>query len=102
MKIFNKIRPNDINIEKPISDKKEVLTYYAFNEPALNGFSKELSEARNKKDNNYQIISKKEIECSTLDQILSENIENDKEIDFLTIDVEGLDFKIIRFISIQT
>ena len=42
MKLFNKIRPRDINIEKAISDKKEVLTYYVFNDPALNGFSKKL------------------------------------------------------------
>ena len=48
---FNKIRPRDINIEKPVSDKKQVLTYYAFNEPALNGFSKELSDTRSNKNN---------------------------------------------------
>ena len=52
MKPFNKIRPRDINIEKPVSDKKQVLTYYAFNEPALNGFSKELSDERKNANNN--------------------------------------------------
>ena len=40
MKLFNKFCPRDINIEKLISDKTQTLTYYAFNEPALNGFSK--------------------------------------------------------------
>ena len=56
MKSFNKLRKRDINIEKPVSDKKQILTYYAFNESALNGFSKELSEERSNKNNGYDII----------------------------------------------
>jgi len=40
MKLFNKFRPRDINIEKPVSDKKQILTYYAFNESALMVFLK--------------------------------------------------------------
>ena len=96
MKIFNQIRPRDINIEKPVSDKKQVLTYYAFNEPALNGFSKELSNERAKKDNNYHIIFKKDIETSTLTEILDSYLPVKKEIDFLSIDVEGLDFLVLK------
>lgn len=96
MKAFSKIRPRDVNIEKPVSDKKEVLTYYAFNEPALNGFSKELSEERESKDNNYHILFKKDIETSTLEDILDENLPKNKQIDFLSIDVEGLDFIVLK------
>lgn len=66
MKPFNKFRPRDINIEKPVSGKKQVLTYYAFNESALNGFSKELSEERASNENNYHIIFEKDIETLTL------------------------------------
>ena len=44
MSLFKKLRPRDVNIEQPISDNVESLTYYHFNEPALNGFSKDLSE----------------------------------------------------------
>lgn len=95
MKIFNKIRPRDINIEKPISDKKQVLTYYAFNEPALNGFSKELSDKRNGQGS-YFLESTKDIETSTLDEILDENLPKNQEIDFLSIDVEGLDFMVLK------
>lgn len=93
---FNKIRSRDINIEKPISDKKQVLTYYAFNEPALNGFSKELSEERVSQDNNYHIIFEKDIETSTLEEILDINLPKNKQIDFLSIDVEGLDFMVLK------
>jgi len=97
MKLFQKYRSRDINIEKPISDKKQILTYYAFNEPALNSFSKELSEKREKEANGYHIIFEKNIETSTLEEILDRNLQNKNiEIDFLTIDVEGLDFIVLQ------
>lgn len=98
MKLFNKIRSKDINIEKPVSDKREMLTYYAFNEPALNGFSKEISEKRND-GNNYFIKFTKEIETVTLEEILDKNLPKGKSIDFLSIDVEGLDFKVLKSIN---
>jgi len=100
MIIFNKIRPRDINIEKPISDKKQILTYYAFNEPALNGFSKELSEKRNGirsgKNVEYFIKFTKDIETTTLEDILDKYLPKNQSIDFLSIDVEGLDFEVLK------
>jgi FkbM family methyltransferase len=96
MKAFESIRPRDINIEKPVSDKKQVLTYYAFNEPALNGFSKELSAERANKSNNYHIIFEKDIDTATLEEILDKNLPKNQEIDFLSIDVEGLDFMVLK------
>ena len=95
MNLFNKIRARDINIEKPVSKKKQVLTYYAFNEPALNGFSKELSEERNGKGN-YFIKFTKDIETVTLEEILDNNLPKNQQIDFLSIDVEGLDFMVLK------
>ncbi|MBX9852462.1 MAG: hypothetical protein K2X86_11990 [Cytophagaceae bacterium] len=37
---FNKLMPEDINLNLGISDKKDRLTYYKFNAPALNTFDK--------------------------------------------------------------
>ena len=95
MKRFNRLRPRDINIEKPISEKKQILTYYGFNEPALNGFSKELSEERNGKSG-YFIKFTNDIETCTLEEILDNNLPENQEIDFLNIDVEGLDFEVLK------
>jgi FkbM family methyltransferase len=95
MKAFNKIRPRDINIEKPVSDKKQTLIYYAFNEPALNGFSQDLSEQRDGQGN-YFIEFTKEIETVTLEEILDINLPKNQQIDFLSIDVEGLDFLVLK------
>ncbi len=44
MEPFKQSRPRDINLEIGVSESAQVLTYYAFNEPALNGFSKELAD----------------------------------------------------------
>jgi FkbM family methyltransferase len=100
MKPFENIRFRDINIEKPISSKNQVLTYYAFNEPALNGFSKEISESRDGK-NNYKIEFTKDIETSTLEEVLDKNLPANQVIDFLSIDVEGLDFDVIKSLNLS-
>jgi FkbM family methyltransferase len=100
MKAFDKCRPRDINFEKPISSKKQVLTYYAFNEPALNGFSKQISESRDGVKN-YKIEFTKDIETSTLEDVLDAKLPSSQIIDFLSIDVEGLDFDVIKSINIE-
>ena len=91
---FDKFRPRDINIEKPISDKKQILTYYAINEPALNTFSKELAVEYEKE--NYFIKFTRDIETTTLEDILDRNLPRNQDIDFLSVDVEGLDLMVLR------
>jgi FkbM family methyltransferase len=95
MYLFNKIRPRDINIEIPISDKKQKQKYYMFNEPALNTFSNEIAAKRNNKDI-YNIICEKEMETSTLEEIFNRYLPSGQEIDFMSIDVEGLDLQVLK------
>jgi FkbM family methyltransferase len=95
MKAFNKCRPDDINIEVPISRIKQTLTYYMFNEPALNGFSKDLSEQRSTNGQVYKIIRTIDLETFTLSEILTKYLENGQQIDFMSIDVEGLDYDVL-------
>ncbi len=94
MKIFKKIRKRDINVEKPIAGKKQTLTYYAFNDPALNGFSKQLSNSRIGKK--YFIKYTKKMRTFTLEDILDRHLPANQKIDFLSIDVEGLDFDVLK------
>lgn len=95
MDLFDEDRPLDVNLEIPVSDKDEILTYYIFNEPALNGFSKELSDSRNGL-RQYKIIDTKELRTRTLASILDEFMPAGQKIDFLSIDVEGLDFQVLN------
>ncbi|WP_211262105.1 FkbM family methyltransferase [Francisella persica] len=95
MKLFNKIRPSDINIEKPISYKIQTITYYALNELALNVFSRYISEERDGQGN-YFIKFTKDIQTLTLAEVFNNNLSEHQKIDFLSIDVEGLDFIVIK------
>lgn len=99
MEIFKKIRPEDINLEIPISNTKQKLTYYIFNHQALNGFSQELSLERERTgmgDFKAKLLSEIELETSTLAEILDKYLPPNQTIDFLSIDVEGLDYEVIQ------
>ena len=95
MKLFNEIRPKDINLEFPVSDSNHNLTYYEFNEPALNGFCDEISKKRDGLKQ-YKIVAQKELYTYTLSQLLDEYLPSNQKIDFLSIDVEGLDYNVLN------
>lgn len=93
--LFKKLRPNDISLEIPINDIETELVYYMFNEPALNGFSKELTEQR-KNETSYKLIKEVNLKTKKLEFILDNYLPNNTKIDFLTVDVEGLDLNVLR------
>lgn len=95
MEKFKVERPKDINLEIGVSLSDQELDYYMFNEPALNTFSK--VEAT-KKDNieGYQIVNTVKIKTTPLVEILERHLSRNQKIDFLTIDVEGLDLEVIN------
>jgi FkbM family methyltransferase len=94
MEGFKKVRPRDINLEVAISNKAEELTYYMFHEPALNTFSKEDADFRIKLEG-CTLLSTRIIKTIRLDEILDKYLPTGTEIDFLTIDVEGLDMQVL-------
>ena len=95
MKLFSKIRPRDVNLEIPICDTEASIKYYIFNEPAFNSFHKDLSESRDGNDN-VKIISSKDLTTRTLESVLDEYLPKHQQIDFLSVDVEGLDLEVLR------
>lgn len=94
MEPFSQLRPEDINIEAAISDSSEELTYYIYNEPALNTFSEKLTIKR-ESIGDYKITNKKRLKTQKLSEILDEYLEEPRDIDFMSIDVEGLDTKVL-------
>lgn len=101
MTAFKKIRSRDTNIESGVNDQARHLTFYEFNEPALNGFSKELSILRDNSEN-YYITKSYLLKTTTLDEVLRREFVNSIPIiDFLTIDAEDLDFNVIKSISLE-
>lgn len=94
-KLFDKYRKRDINIEAAISNSTESLTYYVFDDPALNSFDKELSFDRANKTK-YKILNEIHIQPKTLSEVLYENLHAGQKIDFLTIDTEGFDLSVLK------
>jgi FkbM family methyltransferase len=94
MKIFNQKRPDDINLEFAISDTEETLTYYMFNESALNGFSRDISASRDQ-SGDYKIVDTRDINVRKLSAILDEYLPLHQTIDFLNVDVEGFDYQVL-------
>lgn len=95
MRIFKRKRFRDVNLEVGVSGKKGEMIYYMFDEPALNGFSKKLSKERNK-ISNFKIIAEKKIETYPLCDILDKYLPESQKIDFMSIDVEGLDLIVLK------
>ena len=90
MKQFKRVRSRDINLEIPISDKEETLLYYMFSPSFYNSFSIEQAHIYKK-----FLVGTKEIPTKTLSQVLDKYLGNDL-IDFLSIDVEGWDLKVLK------
>ncbi|MDX1416597.1 MAG: FkbM family methyltransferase [Candidatus Promineifilaceae bacterium] len=95
VELFNKHRPRDINLEIAVSDSVEDLTYYEFNDPALNGFSKEIATVRNSSEK-FVIVATKKMTTMPLSNILEKHLPEGQYIDFMTIDVEGWDLKVLK------
>jgi FkbM family methyltransferase len=95
MRDFKKTRPRDINVEAAISAETQSLIYFEFDEPALNTFSEETA-ARMLQLGRYKIVDRKTIRTRTLAEVLNEHMPVGQQIDFLTVDVEGLDEQVLR------
>ncbi len=95
MDAFRKLRPRDTNVEALVSSKTGTLTYYLFNDPAMNTCDAELARQRDGLAH-FRLIDTKTIETQSLAAILNKHLDNTCVIDFMSIDVEGLDFDVLQ------
>lgn len=93
MERFKRERPRDINLEVAIGQNGE-RTFFVFNEPALNSFDKELSYSR--VNDLVHIVKEETIKTKTLEAVLAEHLPVNQKIDFLSVDVEGLDLEVLQ------
>ncbi len=99
-KVFNEVRPLDINLEVPISDKEEEITFYMFNSPELNTFSEENVKEWDGKGT-ARVINTLKLKTSTINAVLNNHYPDGKRFDLLSIDVEGLDLSILRTLNFE-
>ncbi len=94
MKLFNIFRKRDINLECAISNHAAEMTYFIFDEPAINTFSE--SMAQEYINNGRQLIEKKNIKMLPLRSILDRYLPKGTHIDFMSVDVEGMDLSALE------
>ncbi|MGN6285698.1 MAG: FkbM family methyltransferase [Afipia sp.] len=92
---FKQERPSDINLCVGVSDMAGELSYHIFNEPALNTFDENLAAERALSPG-YRLIEKRSVLVRRLDDLLREHLPSGQQIDFLSIDVEGLDLAVLN------
>ena len=97
MEAFEKDRPRCINLQVGVAATAGELTYYRYDEPALNGFVRNAPEIGSVgKRRVYQLIGSEKVSVLPLADILDQHLPEGKKIDFLTVDVEGLDLVVLQ------
>jgi FkbM family methyltransferase len=95
--LFNYLRPDDINIQRAVSDNNgETDFYYQKDFSQLSTTDRNL--AKEHFQDNYQV---KKIKCQTFDSLLAETKYSNKKINFLNIDVEGAELKVLSGLSFK-
>ena len=94
--LFNISRPNDINLNYAISDKEGETDFYFYHESSpINTLNKKVKEYQKAK-----ISEIKKIKTFTLNNVFKK-INFDKNIDYLNIDVEGYEDKVLSGFDIN-
>jgi FkbM family methyltransferase len=96
MAMFRTIRPGDVNLEAAVAEKKGSLTYYIFNDGALNTFDEKMAKEANEAGGRFKIIREVPVPTVRLDEILDKYTGKDRVIDFMSIDVEGLELQVLK------
>ena len=95
--LFNFLRPEDLNLQIAVSDKEgELSFYYQKKFSQLNTTDKEI--AKENFQGNYQ---EKKVKCQTIQNILDNSKYSNKKIDFLNIDVEGAEMKVLNTLNFE-
>lgn len=95
VRIFKAERPRDKNLQCGVSTDDEILKYHYFDDPALNTFDADMVQSR-LETTNYKLIKVDNVPVYRLSKILSEHVPSGKKIDFLSVDVEGLDLLVLK------
>jgi FkbM family methyltransferase len=97
MKAFERDRPRDINLNIGIAANGGALTYYQYDEPALNGFVRGSETiASNRAKGAYRLLGTQTVEVAPLASVLERHLSHGQVIDFLSVDVEGLDLEVLK------
>jgi FkbM family methyltransferase len=99
MNAFRVQRPEDVNLEIAIAPEGGVRMFTCFANAALNGFHSDEAVARHLSRGD-PVIKQVEVKCVPINDILAEYVGG-RQIDLLTVDVEGLDCEILGSLDLR-
>ena len=93
--LFNHLRPNDLNLQLAISDMEgEISFFYQKDFSQLNTTDKKIAQ-----ENFQGSFQEKKVKCQTIQNILDNSKYKNKKIDFLNIDIEGAEMKVLNTLN---
>ena len=95
IELFKKVRPNDINVAYAISYNNKFLNMYIFKDSAFNTISSKQAMKIEKSGQSERIKTLK-VKTYKLGRVLTKYIPKNLKVDFLNVDVEGLDYEVLR------
>jgi FkbM family methyltransferase len=92
--LFKRQRPRDVSLTLGVASEPGTLTYYMFDEPAVNTLSERQARAV-EAASEFRIVDSTAVDVRRLDSILEEHVPPNTPIDLLSVDVEGLDLEVL-------
>jgi FkbM family methyltransferase len=96
MERFRKTRSRDINVETAVGSGDRELIYHIFEDQAFNSLSSELASARDRSRVGCTVVARMTMQTVSLAQVLAEHLPGARRIDFMSVDVEGMDLEVLQ------
>ena len=95
--LFNFLRPEDLNLQIAVSDKEgELSFFYQKKFSQLNTTNKKIAN-----ENFQKNFKEQQVKCQTIHNILTNSKYQEVKIDFLNIDVEGAEMKVLKTLNFE-
>lgn len=94
---FLRARPGDLNLNVGVGPQAGHLDLYVMSSRTLNTLSE--SEAKRYESEGFKIVEKRAVPVVTINQLLDRHLH--KALDFLSVDVEGLDYEILAALDFE-
>lgn len=94
MALFRQMRTRDINVEAAIAAENSECNFYIFNGRALNTLDEKLAVQR--ATGETRVIETRKVKTKRLDEIFNELLPAGQQIQFMSVDVEGLDLEVLK------
>lgn len=91
--IYKKFRPNDYLVSEGVAEFDGLLEYFEFESNLINTFSKNYISENNLGDS---VVNKWRIPVKKLSTLIEQSNLKSLQIDFLSIDVEGLELDVLK------